>query len=88
MTPVHKIRMAHLARIDQRMAELDGERAELQAQRAKIWDEMAEGESVTLKTGRRPQRPHRPAERKISDTDMARADAALQEIRIRRRVAG
>lgn len=86
VTNAHKIRMASAARVLHRLAELDGERAELQAQLARIYGEMAEGESSSLRTGKRLPRASVPTIGPISETDRARARAALHDADVRRRV--
>ena len=86
MTQVHKIRMARAARALHRLAELDGERAEVQAELATIYGEMAEGETVSLRTGRRLPRAPRPTIGPVSEMDQARAQAALRDAAIHRRV--
>jgi len=81
-----KIQMAKLARIDHEMAELDARRAELGAKRAAIWAELAEGETVDLRTMRKPKTPHRPQIAPVSDVDRARARGFLRDSDLRRRV--
>jgi hypothetical protein len=65
-----KICMAKLARIAHRLAELDAERGQLSAEQAKVFNEMADGETVDMTTGKRLPRekqlvfdPVDPAER-------------------------
>lgn len=83
---VGKIQMAQIARIEHEIAETHARQAELHARLAKVYDELAEGESIDLRTLRRPARPHRPEFPEISPLDAARADAVLREKRIKRRV--
>lgn len=54
-----QICMAKLARISHRLAELDAERSQLAAEQAKVYDELADGETVDMTTTRRLQRPRR-----------------------------
>jgi hypothetical protein len=86
VTQAHKVRMATAARVLHRLAELDGERAELQGELARIYSEMAEGETVSLRTGKRLPRTSVPQLGPISEVDRARARAALQDAAVRRRV--
>ena len=55
-----KIQMAKLARLRHREAELHAELSETLAEEAKIFDELADGQSVDLRTGK-----HRPKFRKV-----------------------
>jgi hypothetical protein len=48
-----KLCMAKLARIAHRQAEIDAERAQLSAEQAKIYNELADGETVDMTTGKR-----------------------------------
>lgn len=48
-----KVCMAKLARIENRIADLDAERAQLSAEKAKIYNELAEGTTVDMTTGKR-----------------------------------
>jgi len=81
-----KIHMAKLARIDHEIAELDARRAELGAQRAAVWAELADGETVDLRTMRKQKTPHRPQIAPVAEVDRARARAFLRESDVRRRV--
>jgi len=74
-----KLCMARLARIDHDLAELDAQRAELGAKRAAIWAELAEGETVDLRTLRRPKTPHVPTLPEPTEIDRARARAYLRQ---------
>lgn len=75
----HQERMARLAQLDNRIAELT-------AERAKVFAEMAEGEGVSLETGRKQPKAHVPEFKLIPETDRARASAALRANEVRRRV--
>ena len=86
MTRDHQVRMARLALLSQRVAELDAQRAEATHEIATIYRAMAEGQTVELRSGRRHQRAHVPKRKEISETDRARADVALREREIQRRV--
>lgn len=83
-----KIRLAKLARIDHQLAELHGRMAELLAQRARLFDEMSDSEVSSLTTGRKTPVRCEPQLPPVSDTDRARARAALREADIRRRMRG
>lgn len=75
-----KICMAKLARIDHELAELDAQRAQLGAQRAAVWAELAEGETVDLRTLQKHKTPHQPTIGPVSETDRARARGYLRQI--------
>lgn len=78
--------MAKLSRIESRLAELRAQESVLLAERAKVYDEMAEGETVSLSSGRRlPRRRELPLP-VVSDTDKARAEQYLRQNAQRRRV--
>lgn len=54
-----KMCMAKLARIANRLADLDAERSQLSAEQAKIFNELAEGTTVDMTTGKRlPREKH------------------------------
>jgi hypothetical protein len=78
--------MARLSRIKHRIAELRAEEAELLAQESRLFDEMAEGETVDLRSGRRRPKACVPKLDDVSETDRARATRALQEAEHRRRL--
>lgn len=82
----NKIRMARLARVHRRRAELLAELAELEAEEASVFTDLADGESVDLRTGRRVARRHEAALPEFSDTDRAAARAALRGNAARRRL--
>jgi hypothetical protein len=81
-----RIQMAKLARIRHKRAELLAEMAELDAEEARVYDELAEGESVDLRTGRRRPRAHTPSIPEASPEDSALAKAALNASALRRRI--
>lgn len=81
-----KIQMAKLARIGRELAELDAKRAELVAAQASIFEALAEGETVDLRTLRKPKAPHVPKIGPVSELDRKRARSILQETDIRRRL--
>ena len=70
-----RVCLAKLARIEHRVAELDAERAQLSAEKAKIFDAMADGETVDMATGKR-----QPRERKL-DFDPVDPDARAKALR-------
>lgn len=83
-----KIQMAKLARLRHREAELHAELAETLAEEAKIFDELAEGETVDLRTARR-RANYRPVAlpTDVSQEDRAAATDALRSNDLRRRHA-
>jgi hypothetical protein len=83
-----KIQMAKLARLRHRAAELHGELAETLAEEAKIYDELAEGQSVDLRTGKMRAK-YRKVELPTNITAEERASAvdALRGNDMRRRAA-
>lgn len=81
-----KLFMARLATIRRRRADLQGELAALEAQEAKLFEELAEGEVVDLRTLRAVPREHLPALPVASETDQARAVQLLQKNATRRRL--
>ena len=78
--------MAKLAAIDHDLAELDAQRAQLGVKRAAIWAELAEGETVDLRTLQKHKTPHRPALPPASDEDRARARSYLQQSDLNRAI--
>ena len=73
--------MAKLANTARRRAELTAELAQVEAQQAVVFDELAEGTTVDLRTGRRHPRKHVPQFPEPSELDRARARAALRSRR-------
>lgn len=80
-----KILMAKLARIDHDVAELDARRAELGAQRAAVWQELADGVTVDIRTLRKTKAPHAPSIAPASEVDRARARRYLREFDLNRK---
>lgn len=81
-----KIQMAKLARIKHRQAELHGELSEKLAEEALIYDALADGESVDLRTGRlRPKYSKIALPTDITAQERAAALGALRENDLRRR---
>ena len=76
-----RIQMAKLANTARRRAELTAELAQVEAQQAGVFDELAEGTTVDLRTGRRHPRKHVPQFPEPSELDRARARAALRSRR-------
>ena len=73
-----RIQMAKLANTARRRAELTAELAQVEAQQAGVFDELAEGTTVDLRTGRRQPRKHVPQLPEPSELDRAKARAALR----------
>jgi hypothetical protein len=83
-----KVQMAKLARIKHRQAELHGELALVLIEEAKIFDAMAEGETVDLRTGKlRPKFRKIELPEAIAPEDRASAIDALRENDLRRRAS-
>jgi len=80
-----KLLMARLARITHELAECDARRAELGAQQAAVWSEMAQGETVDLRTLRKARAPHMPEIPEPSEFDRARARIALRDHALRKK---
>lgn len=87
MTQAHRLRMARLARLAHCKAEAYAKLAEVESENAKVFSEMAEGETVDLRTGRSRHRAHEPKIPTVTETDRARARAALHDRTVRRRLA-
>jgi hypothetical protein len=81
-----KFKMAELARLEHEIAELDARRAALQARKAGIFSELAEGESVDLRTMRKSRTVRQPQLAPVSELDKARATSALQQLGLRQRL--
>ena len=83
-----KIQMAKLARLRHREAELHAELAETLAQEAQIFDELAEGESVDLRTSRRRPTFREPVLRgDLTPEDRQIARQSIRDNDVRRRSA-
>lgn len=80
-----KIQMAKLARIRHKRAELLAEMAQLDAEEAQVYDTLAEGTSVDLRTGRRKPKHLRPNITTVSPEAEALAKTALRDNVMRRR---
>jgi hypothetical protein len=78
--------MARLAHIKRRQAQLLAEQSDLAAQESAVFTELAEGETVDLRSGRQSPRAPLPELPKVSETDQARALSAIRISRQRRRV--
>jgi hypothetical protein len=81
-----KVLMARLSSVCHQRARLSARLSELAAEEARIYDELAEGEVVDLRSGRRQAKAHAPDMPPITELNMARADQALQANATRRRV--
>ena len=81
-----KICMAKLARIAHRQAELDAERAQLSAEQAKVFNELAEGETVDMTTGKRIPRERQLTFDPIDPADRARALQTLSHYENRKKL--
>jgi hypothetical protein len=81
-----KVCMAKLARVTHQLAEIDARRAELLSEQARIYDELSEGETVDMRTGRRhPTIAKRAPLAPVAAEDRALAQAALRDNSNRRR---
>jgi len=72
-----KVCMAKLARIAHRLADLDAERAQLSAEQAKVFNELADGETVDMTTGKRLPRERQFATGPIDPEARAKALQSL-----------
>jgi hypothetical protein len=81
-----KVCMAKLARIAHRQAELDAERAQLSAEQAKIYNELADGETVDMTTGKRLAREKQLVFDPVDSAERARALQTLHHYQNRKKL--
>lgn len=81
-----KVCMAKLARIAHRLADIDAERAQLSAEQAKIFNELADGETVDMTTGKRLPRERQITIPPVDPETRAKALQSLHQYQNKRKL--